>query len=140
MLRVLFDTNIYGKLFQDKDGLELVQRIKSDSAILIHNFRLVRNELRKAPKILPLYDRLVARRLIEETSQIQRLATAYFEQYKATGGTQGNTRITNDLKIVACASVLAADILFSGDERTMKHPIARRAYELINSKKGLRTP
>lgn len=140
MLHVLFDTNIYGKVFQDKDGLELVQRIKTDPAFLIHNFRLIRNELRKVPKILPLYDRLVARRVIQETPQIQKLARAYFEQYKTYGGRQGQKQISNDFKIVACASVLSCDIAFSDDEKTMKSPIARKSYEIVNLKKGLRTP
>ena len=69
MVSVLLDTNIYGKIFADRDGRELVQRLKADKSIIIHNFRLIRKELHGIPKILPLYDGLVAHRVIDETKQ-----------------------------------------------------------------------
>lgn len=140
MVSVIFDTNIYGELFKDNNGLELVRKIKRDTTFIIHNFKLIRNELRRAPKLLPLYDELVVNRVIEESKQIKDLAKAYFKEYKANGGNQGQKKMINDLKIVACASKLGCDLVFSNDQRTLKHPIAKKAYEIINLKKGYRTP
>ena len=140
MVVVLFDTNIYGKMFEDPVGEELAERIRRDNTFTIHNFRLIRNELRRIPKILPLYDSLVAHRMLDETRQIKGLAKAYFNEYKANGGKQGRKRIIADFKIVACASILGCDIIYSEDERTLKHAAARAAYEIVDSKKNLRPP
>ncbi len=140
MFSVLFDTNIYGKIFEDPQGIELIRRITKDTGFIVHNFRLIHNELRKAPKIIPLYNELVAKRVIDESKQVVSLAQAYFQSYKLYEGRQGLTHIINDFKIVACASILGCDIIFSNDEKTMKNPIARKAYALVNLKHGLRTP
>lgn len=140
MIGVICDTNIYGKIFDDEDGAELVKRIKTDSSLAIHNFRLIRNELRNAPRLLPLYDELVSKRVIDETKQITDLARAYFKEYKANRGVQGQKKILNDFKIMACATLLNCDLVFSDDMRTLFHPIAVKAYREVNLKLGRRTP
>ncbi len=140
MFTALFDTNIYGKIPEEKEeGLELVNKIKQDPDFIIHNFRLIRNELRRAPKILPIYDKLVANRVIEETKQIKDLASAYFKEYKLNGGVQGQKKILNDFKIVACAALLNSDLIVSEDRRTLLNPAAVEAYRNVNIKIG-RTP
>jgi|SRR3989344_475844 len=140
MLSVLFDTNIYGKIFYDPAGIELIKRISNDDQFIIHNFRLIRNELRNAPKILPIYDELVTKRVIDESKKISHLASSYYECYKLNRGAQGQTKMISDFKIVACASILGCDMVFSDDEKTMKNPISRKAYAIINIKQGFRTP
>lgn len=141
ILTALFDTNVYGKIAEEKEaGLELADKIEQDPNFIIHNFRLIRNELRGAPKILPIYDKLVANRVIEETKQIKDLANSYFKEYKVNGGAQGQKKILNDFKIVACATLLNSDLVVSDDKRTMLHPIAVDAYNSVNIKIGKRTP
>src|SRR5947208_16566795 len=120
MIHVLFDTNIYGLLIADPHIVELADNIAQDKSLMIHNFRLIRNELRHIPKILPLYNRLVTNRMIEETKDVNDLAAAYFERYKANGGKQGKRRIMNDFKIVACASLKRFDFIFTEDRKTMQ--------------------
>jgi hypothetical protein len=140
ILTALFDTNIYGKIAEEKEtGLELAKKIKQDPGFVIHNFRLIRNELRKAPNILPIYDDLVAQRVIDETKQIKDLAKEYFKEYKSNGGVQGQKKILNDFKIVACATLLNSDVIASDDKRTMQHPIAVKSYRNVNIHIG-RTP
>src|SRR5204863_47726 len=89
MIHVLLDTNIYGLLIEDPNHIDLAHRIAGDRNLLIHNFRLIRNELRRTPKILPLYDRLVSRSVIQATRELDELAAKYFDQYKAGGGWHG---------------------------------------------------
>src|SRR3989344_2571423 len=104
MLSVLFDTNIYGKIFYDPAGIELIKRV------------------------------------IDESKKISHLASSYYECYKLNRGAQGQTKMISDFKIVACASILGCDMVFSDDEKTMKNPISRKAYAVINLKQGFRTP
>ena len=142
ILTALFDTNIYGLLVADtKNGTELIEKIKQDPNFVIHNFRLIRNELRKAPsKVLPIYDKLVSNRVIEESKQIRDLASAYFKEYKANKGVQGQKKILNYFKIVACATLLNSDLVISEDRRTMFNPIAVDAYKHVNVRIDKRTP
>ena len=140
MISVILDTNIYGKIFEDSEGFELIERIKKDQDLVIHNFKLIRNELRGYPKALPIYDRLVAHRVIQESTKIKALAAAIFKDYKALGGKQGQKKMLPDFRIVACDSILGCDIIYSDDEKTLKNPKARKAYERVSSKQGYRPP
>ena len=141
MVNVLLDTNIYGKISEDTDqGPHLIERIAADSAFVVLNFRLIRNELRRAPRLLPIYDKLVARRVIDEDKVIKRIADEYFSHYKTARGTQRKQKIINDFKIVACASLKGCDIVCSDDNKTLKHHIAVNAYRMVNLRHKLRTP
>ena len=141
MINALFDSNIYGILIVDKDnGPDLIQKIKSDSNFIIHNFKLIRNELRGAPATLPVYDRLVAKRVIVENKQISDLAHKYFENYKQNGGVQGQKKIMNDFKIVACATLYNCDLVVTEDQRTLLNPVSIMAYRYVNLKINRRTP
>jgi hypothetical protein len=140
MIHVLFDTNIYGLLIEDANSSQLVDWIAQDKSLMIHNFRLIRNELRHIPKILAFYDRLVTRTVIQEARDLDELAAKYFDQYKAEGGRQGRKKMLNDFKIVACASMKRFDLIFTEDRKTLQHPLAVKAYRLVNLRRNLRTP
>jgi hypothetical protein len=45
MLRVIFDTNIYGMLLQEKDIVDIEQRLEKDKDFVVYGFSLIRNEL-----------------------------------------------------------------------------------------------
>ena len=87
MFGVIFDTNIYGRIFEDKEsGAELIEKIKTSPSFKIHNFKLIRNELRGAPKILPLYDGLVSNRIIEENNEIKTFNIDIIETFNYIAG------------------------------------------------------
>ncbi len=140
MITVILDTNIYGKIVEDKDGQQLVERMKADALLSVHNFRLIRNELRGAPKLLPIYDSLVSKRLIQETRDIRDLAEEFFREYKSYGGTQRKKKILNDFKIIACAALVNCDIVYSEDRRTLRNPKAIKAYQIVCVRQNKRPP
>ncbi|MBU0907102.1 MAG: hypothetical protein KKD18_02295 [Nanoarchaeota archaeon] len=140
MANVLLDTNIYGKIIADAEGIALVEKMVPDNKFIIHNFRLIRDELRKAPGILRVYDKLVKGEMIQENKRIGELAKQYFTEYKINGGVKNWKSIGNDFKIVACASLYNFDLIFSDDEKTLKHARAINAYKIINLKRKIRTP
>lgn len=143
MVEVIFDTNIYGKIVEDKDedALLLAESIKKDNNFNIRNFRVVRDELRKYPKLLPLYDSLVSKNQTPVSKQIEELAKSYFKEYKSLGGTQSKTKnFMNDLMIVACASAKGCNLVFSNDKKSMHNSHAIKAYRNVNLKSNLRTP
>ena len=51
-----------------------------------------------------------------------------------------NTNFMNDLRIVACASIKGFDLIVSNDEKTLKHPVAIKAYDEVNLFRSYRTP
>lgn len=141
MITALLDTNIYGRFVEERqEGLALANKVKQDSNFMVHNFKLIRNELRKAPKMLTIYDKLVANRVIEETNEIKELAHEYFKVYKENGGNQGQHKMMNDFKIVACATILNCDLVVTEDQRTLLNPIAIKAYRHVNLKINKRMP
>ena len=50
MLRVILDTNIYGKLIEEKRVDEVIAKIKDDESFKIYGFQPIRKELRDIPK------------------------------------------------------------------------------------------
>ncbi len=141
MVSVILETNIYGRIVEDRiHGADLVERISADPAFIVVNFRVIRKELRRAPRFLPVYDKLVSRRIIDESQAIKRLAEAYFATYKANNGVQSKRKILNDFMIVACATLKGCDLVCSDDRRTLQHPVALQAYRVENLKRRLRTP
>jgi len=89
MIHALLDTNIYGIMLNDAMAPELVQRIRQDRNFMIHNFQLIRNELRKAPRILSLYAQLATRQVIEESRLISELAQGLFPGIQIKPGSSG---------------------------------------------------
>ncbi len=140
MANALLDTNIYGKIIEDSDSITLIERILRDDKFVIHNFKIIRDELRRAPNILRVYDKLVKTKMNPDTREIGNLASEYFKEYKAKGGVKKINKIKNDFKIVAYASLKNCDLVFSDDEKTLKHNIALQAYRIVNLKRRIRTP
>jgi hypothetical protein len=138
---VIIDSSTYGNIAKDKANAKLIiEKISRDPNFLVHNFKVIRDELRRAPSILPIYDRIVASTIIDDSNQIKRIAEEYFKEYKKNGGGVGKKKIFNDFKIVACASLKKFDLIVSDDERTMKSSKAISAYKEINFNHSLRTP
>ena len=50
MLRVIFDTNIYGKIVEEKNFEEIATKIRNDGNFKVYGFQLIRKELRSTPK------------------------------------------------------------------------------------------
>lgn len=143
MVGVILDTNIYGKIAADnKDvSLILVKAIKEDQSFIIHNFKVIRDELRQAPKILPLYDSLVCKNIIQLDNHIEKVSDLYFREFKIRGGNQKKDKnFLNDLRIVACASIKGFNLIFSDDNKSMHNPLLKRSIEEINLKYNYRTP
>ena len=70
MLRVIFDTNIYGLLIKEKDANELEERITNDKEFIVYGYKPIRTEIRNIPKVtklskktrvilLGLYDKII---------------------------------------------------------------------------------
>ena len=152
MRRLLADTNFYGLLAKDSGRLKVVGGIKSAGTIIIYGFKIIRDELRDIPKkikvegkslridLLNLYDEVTWKHNLEFTNTIERRADDYYRTYREFGGSKSKNEIVNDFVIVACASLNNLDIVVSDDERSMLTENAIRAYNLINSVIGKRTP
>ncbi len=142
MVNVIIDSSTYGNIIKDKRNGEIVaEKIIKDKTFIVCNFRVVRDELRKAPKqVLTIYDSIVSNHIITDSKQISKLAEEYYREYKKNGGGKGKKKIINDFKIVSCASIKNCDLVFSDDDSTMKCKNALNSYKIINLKFNHRTP
>ncbi|MEK6932888.1 MAG: hypothetical protein AABW56_03790 [Nanoarchaeota archaeon] len=52
MLRVIFDTNVYGHLITEKDFIEIQRKIKDDKEFVVYGYKPIRDEIRAIPKKL----------------------------------------------------------------------------------------
>ncbi len=152
MLRVIFDTNIYGHLLNEIDAVLLEEKIIADKEFVIYGYIVIRKELRDVPTgnklsrktrilLLGLYDRITEGKLFQDSIAIQHLAKKYYDSFRENGGIYGwDTSIRVDFMIVACASLQGLDIVYSADKKTLLSKIAKKAYQHINLKENLRTP
>ncbi len=152
MLRVIFDTNIYGNLVEEPDAEELERKIREEKKFVVYNFPLIRKEIRNIPKLteasrkarialLEMYDRITGGCYLRNSIEIFLLAKKYFDHYRNLGGTYGwDTNIRVDFMIVACASFYGLDVVYSDDQRTMLGKEAMKAYQHININERMRTP
>lgn len=152
MLRVLFDTNIYGNLLEEPDTLQIEDKIHQEKEFIVYNYPLIRKELRNIPKttkasrkarllLLEMYDRITGEHFLTNSIEITNLALKYHNQYRNLGGIHGwDTNIRVDFMIVACASFHGLDLVYSNDNKTMVGKQAVKAYQHINLKENLRTP
>ena len=152
MLRVIFDTNIFGKLLEEPDTEEIENRINEEKDFVVYNFPLIRKELRNIPKttkasrrarnlLLSMYDRVTGGHFLKHSIEITNLAKKYHAHYRNLDGTYGwDTNIQVDFMIVACASFHGLDIVYSDDQKTMLGKAAIKAYLHININENLRTP
>ncbi|NQU78163.1 hypothetical protein HQ545_00170 [Candidatus Woesearchaeota archaeon] len=152
MLRVIFDTNIYGFLIKENDVAELERQMAKDKKFIVYGYIPVRKELRAIPKatklsrktrtlLLSMYDRITGNHFLKHSIKITHLAKKYYDYYRKEGGIYGwDTSVRIDFIIVACASMNGLDIVYSADNKTLLGKPALKAYKHINLKESLRTP
>jgi len=149
LIRVLFDTNIYGFIAKEEDPEKLVIQIV-DSRVMVCGSKVVRRELRKIPlrknedsrklrsNVLSYYAVLVKdKRDYEINKFIRGLAEEYKKAY--VGKNKGEYPF-DDFLIVATASIHRVKIVCSNDEKTMKEPEAIKTYKKVNEKFQLPEP
>jgi hypothetical protein len=150
MLRVIFDTNIYGKLIEERDFEQITTKIKEDNSFKVYGFQVIRKELRNTPKtsklgkfskrnlLLNLYDGITGGRYLKDSLQIHRLAMKFYNAYREFGGIKNwnKSNIDVDFTIVACASFYELNIVVSDDNKTMNSKSALKAYKHICVKEG----
>ncbi len=153
MKRVMFDTNIYGRLIEETEVIVMIAKHVPYN-LVVYGTPVIRNELRalskearldgKSKKILLLnvYDKFVRKdnHNLKITDIIEIVANGYFIEYKKMGGSLSLTEMINDFRIVACASMHHLDIVVSEDERSMLSLQAIGAYSAVNEKNQLRNP
>ena len=149
---VILDTNSYGLLAKDVNRFKIVEKIKTNSKLIVYGFKIIRNELRDTPKslrvqkkglridLLNLYDGIVEEHILEFNSNVQQMAGSYYKAYREFGGIKPREEILNDFSIVSAATIYNLDIIISNDDKTMLNESALRAYKLINSVIDKRTP
>ena len=152
MLRVIFDTNIFGNLLEEEDSEKIEENIKKEKDFVVYGYSDIRKELRNIPTnkpfsrkarilLLEMYDRVTGNHFLEHSIEITRLAKKYCDYYRNLGGIHGwDTNIRIDFMIVGCASFYGLDIVYSADNKTMFSKKALKSYEHINMKENLRTP
>lgn len=152
MLRVIFDTNIYGHLLEEKDSAKIERKITEDKDFVVYSYKPIRKEIRDIPKVtklskktrnllLSLYDRITGNHFLKHSIKITNLARKYYDRYRHHGGIYGwDTSIRIDFMIVACASFHGLDVVYSSDNKTLLGKEALKAYNHINIKENRRTP
>lgn len=131
MLRVIFDTNIYGHLLNEPDWVTLEENILADKDFVVLGYKPIRKEIRDIPKVtklsrktrillLEMYDRITEGRMLKDSVAITHLAKKYYDVYRTHKGIYGwNTSIRIDFMIVGCASFHGLDIVYSADNKTL---------------------
>ncbi|MBI5332029.1 MAG: hypothetical protein HZB65_00490 [Candidatus Aenigmarchaeota archaeon] len=151
-LRIILDTCIYGRIIEDRLEDKIIDRVnmyKHD--ITIYGIKVIRNEIRAAPKhsrdrydlrtsLLRLYDNLVKEHIIKLRPLAGNLAALYYKQYVRNGGSVSSKEIINDMIIVAEATIEKLDIVVSDDNRTMLSVHAKEAYYTVNKEHNFLTP
>ncbi|MBT4538708.1 hypothetical protein HOI26_04055 [Candidatus Woesearchaeota archaeon] len=154
MLKVIMDTNIYGKLIEEKKFSEIATKIKNDTDFKVYGFGLIRKELRDTPKtsklgkfsrrnlLLNLYDGITGGKYLKDSLKIHNLAMKCYNSYRKFGGiiNWDKTNIDVDFTIVACAMFYKLDILVSDDSKTMLSKQALKSFKHISIKEALRQP
>lgn len=152
MLRVIFDTNIYGLLLKEKNADQIIENIKKDKEFLVYGYKPIRKEIQDIPKktklskrtrvhLLSLYDDITGKHILKHSLKITNLAKKYYNSYRNNGGIYGwDTNIRIDFMVVACATFLGLDMVYSNDSKTMFGKCAIKSYHHINLKDNFRTP
>ena len=150
----MFDTSIYGKLVEDKDVFNEVDKKSENHEFVIYGTQIIRNELRATLKsatyekrklrilLLNVYDNFVKEenRDLKFNKLVETLAVDYFMEYKKNKGSLSNEAIRNDLIIIATATIYQLDIVISDDEKTMLADNLLYSYKLVNKRYGIKDP
>lgn len=154
MLRVIFDTNIYGLLVEEDNAEAIGETIANDKDFVIYGFKPIRKELRNTPRtlrlgkinqrkfLLEIYDKITKNRTLPDIQKIHMLALKFYKAYRKFGGIKnwGKSNISVDFTIIACACFYKLDIVVSDDCKTMLSRTARKAYKHIAIKESLWIP
>lgn len=154
MLRVIFDTNIYGKLVEENNFRDIATQIAEDKDFKIYGFQPIRKELRDTPKsaklgkfnkrnlMLSLYDGITEGKYLKDSLKIHRLAMKFYNTYRDFGGIRNwqKTNIDIDFTIVACATFYKLDLVISDDSKTMLSKSALKAFKHVCVKEGFWQP
>lgn len=150
MLRVIFDTNIYGLLAVEQHIDIIEKKIEQDKNFVVYGFQPIRKELRDTPSnlklgklnkrnlMLSLYDRITHGRYFQDSITINRLALKYYNAYRHYNGVYNWNIVKIDFTIVACAVYYNLDIIYSEDNKTLVSRQALKAYHNVNIKENLR--
>jgi len=151
-IRIILDTNIYGKIVDDRLEEKAIERIdihKHD--LTVYGIKVIRNEIKAAPKhskdgydlrsaLLKLYDAIVKDHELQLKPLAYTLASLYYKKYRQNGGSVSWRKIENDMIIVAEATMNRLDIVASEDNKTMLSKAAKNAYYIVNKEHNLITP
>lgn len=149
MKRLLLDTNIYGELLFDEEYNNIKENIVRK--IVVHGFKVVRNELRDVPRstrvsgrnlrvaLLHIYDEII-KKSYENDAPVKELTEKFYFEYKKIGGSLGYDKMIADFSVVACATIHQIDIVVSEDNKTMLTENAIKTYEIVNTLFKKRTP
>ncbi|MBI2137758.1 hypothetical protein HYU12_04545 [Candidatus Woesearchaeota archaeon] len=161
MKRVIFDTNIYGRIVENAELVFVANGI--DNLLVNYGSIVVKQELKgyegsrvlryegKVRKFRALlfeaYDLLV-KKTYEIDERTSRLAKEYFMVYVKLGGNKPQNELLNDFLVVATASIHGLEIVYTeekedvkeGTARTMRSQEALKAYEIINELNKLNSP
>ncbi|MAG47541.1 hypothetical protein CL617_02970 [archaeon] len=154
MLKIIFDTNIYGKLIEENKINSIREKILEDKEFIVYGFKPIKKELRDAPKneklgrlskrnlLLALYNELTKGRYLKDSIEVNNLALKFYNSYRKFGGIRNwsKTNIDVDFTLVACASFYRLDIVISDDSKTLLSKSARKAYKHICVKDGFWQP
>lgn len=153
MKRVMADTNIYGKIIENKDELIVRQAFEqAKKPMIIYGFKVIRAELRETSKevriykiklrtaLLSIYDFVIKNHELAFTAKIDELADGYYMTYRKIGGIKDKSEILNDFRIVACAAINGLDLIYSEDNKTMLSDASLKSYSIVNGIKKIKTP
>ncbi len=161
MKRVIFDTNIYGRIVENAELAFVASSI--DNFLVNYGSVVVKRELKgyeggrtvqyegKVRKfralLLEAYD-ILTRKTYEVDERTARLAEEYFMVYVRLGGKKLRGELLNDFHVVATASIHSLEVVYTeekegakgGTAGTMRSPEALKAYEIVNELNKLNSP
>src|SRR3989344_6241795 len=152
MKRVILDTNIYGRIIDNKESDEIRELAEKRRDIIIYGFDVVRKELRDVAAnvridgklvrmmLLGLYDKLVKFHAYSPTPEVTQLANDYFIVYSQLRGKRSKEEMLNDFLIVGCASMYELDIVVTDVRKTMLSQQAINSYKIVNKLREHRIP
>ncbi len=146
MKTILLDTNIYGLALEKKEVADIMVFFINEKQKLARNFmilgsEIVYNEINANPhkeartRLNELYQVVISGQ-IRLTDQIKSLAMDYLNEFK-----NNHLRITlEDCQIVAGSSIANVEFIVTENRKTMMGHKSIEVFNLINKKKGIKTP
>ena len=153
MIRILFDTSVYGRLIHEPEILERIEQ-KYKKEFIIYGCSTIRKELKDTPKhithgkrktqieLLNVYDSFIIKENhdLKYNKLVGDLSLDYIKHYKENKGVFSQDSIKNDFIIIATATIYQLEIIISDDKRTMFSDKAIESYKKVNRRYGLTNP